>query len=146
MACLVMALGSAMASAQETPAAAQAGVLKGVQGQVTVQSASGVKRSVASGDTIAETERIITAEKSSAGLVLGDGTVITVGSGSQVDFSKFSFNSTTHEGNLVVRVVTGSMRMITGLLAKLKQEAVQVITGTTTIGVRGTDFIVEVKP
>ena len=47
---------------------------------------------------------------------------------------------------MLVSLLRGSMRMATGLIAKLQPEQVKVTTPTTVIGVRGTDFIVEVKP
>jgi len=43
-----------------------------------------------------------------------------------------------------VAVLRGSMRMITGLISKANPQAVAVTTRTATVGVRGTDFIVEV--
>ena len=63
-----------------------------------------------------------------------------------VDLSTFDYNPTTHEGNLLVDVLRGTLRMTTGLIAKLKPGQVKVITPTSVIGVRGTDFIVEEKP
>ena len=43
-------------------------------------------------------------------------------------------------------LLRGSLRMATGLIAKVKPEQVKVTTPTTVIGVRGTDFIVEENP
>jgi hypothetical protein len=37
------------------------------------------------------------------------------------------------------------MRMLTGLIAKLNPEAIQVKTKTLTVGIRGTDFIIEAE-
>ena len=87
-----------------------------------------------------------TAIKRAASLTLKDGTVLAVGPDSVMDLSEFAFNSTTQEGSMLVNLVRGSLRMATGLIAKLKPEQVKVTTPTTVIGVRGTDFIVEENP
>lgn len=42
-----------------------------------------------------------------------------------------------------VRLLRGTMRMITGLVAKLNPSRVAITTSTLTLGIRGTDFIVE---
>jgi hypothetical protein len=47
---------------------------------------------------------------------------------------------------MLVRLGRGSLRMITGLLGKAHPDAVRVETQTATIGIRGTDFIVESEP
>ncbi|MND08583.1 hypothetical protein D3C83_313120 [compost metagenome] len=40
----------------------------------------------------------------------------------------------------------GSLQMVSGVIAKLKPDAVSVKTPTGTIGVRGTHFLVKVEP
>ena len=116
-----------------------------MQGDVTV--VRGTLRSaavVAAG--VQATDRIVTGPKSAASLTLRDGTVLSVGPDSVMDLSQFAFNPTTQDGNVLVSLLRGSLRMATGLIAKVKPEQVKVTTPTTVIGVRGTDFIVEENP
>ncbi|MEY2862222.1 MAG: hypothetical protein RL392_2680, partial [Pseudomonadota bacterium] len=77
-------------------------------------------------------------------MMLRDGTQITVGPNSQVDLTHFQFDATTQTGSLAVRVMLGTIRMVTGVLGKLSPENVKVTTPSSTVSVRGTDFIVEV--
>ena len=128
-----------------TPSDGRSGTFKSVQGDVTVVSGE-VRRAAVVGAGLHETERVLTGADGMASLVLKDGTVLSIGSNSTLDLSTFQFDSTTHEGNVLVSLLRGSMRMVTGLIAKFKPEQVKVVTPTTVIGVRGTDFIVEVKP
>ena len=124
---------------------AREGTFKAVQGDVTV--VRGTLRSaavVAAG--VQATDRIVTGPKSAASLTLRDGTVLSVGPDSVMDLSQFAFNPTTQDGNVLVSLLRGSLRMATGLIAKVKPEQVKVTTPTTVIGVRGTDFIVEENP
>lgn len=128
-----------------TPSDGRSGTFKSVQGEVTVVNGE-ARRAAIVGAGLHEAERVLTGADGMTSLVLKDGTVLSLGNNSTFDLSKFQFDSTTHEGNVLVSLLHGSMRMVTGLIAKLKPEDVKVVTPTTVIGVRGTDFIVEVKP
>ena len=66
-----------------------------------------------------------------------------MGNNSQLQIQKFTFNATTTDGRILVELLQGSIRMVTGLISKINPEAVQVKTGTLLVGIRGTDFIVD---
>ena len=68
---------------------------------------------------------------------------MVVGPSSRLDLKQFHFDSTTQDGGLLVSLLRGSLRMITGLIGKTQPDAVRVETQTATIGIRGTDFIVQ---
>lgn len=108
------------------------------------RSAQG-ERSLASGDEVSASERILTGKDSAASLVLRDGTTLMLGPDSAVDLREFRFNPTTQDGSLLLSVVKGTLRMITGLIGKTRPESVRITTPTSTIGVLGTDFIVDVS-
>lgn len=127
----------------ESPAVAHAGFLKMVRGDVQLLSAGGVLRPGRVGDEVAPIERIVTGRDSAASLVLRDGSTLVVGPSSRLDLKEFSFDSTTRDGNMLVSLVRGSLRMITGLIGKTQPDAVRIETQTATIGIRGTDFIVQ---
>lgn len=120
----------------------QAGVLKSVQGDVKVLRADGRTQAVQPGDAVNQVDRIQTGANSGASLRLRDGTVLVIGPQSQLDLKQYQFNTTTHDGNILLSLLQGSMRMVSGLIAKKQPEAVRVDTQTATIGIRGTDFIV----
>ena len=139
-------LGAAACQAQTGAAGDdRQGTFKTVQGDVTVVRGNARSAAVSGGALRAE-DRVLTGPASAAAVTLRDGTVLSVGPESTVDLSQFSFNPTTQEGNVLVKLARGALRMTTGLIAKLKPEQVQVTTPTTVIGVRGTDFIVEENP
>ena len=123
----------------------RAGTAKVVKGRVTVFDGR-AERPLSPGDGIASTDRVATAADSSASLVLRDGTVLVLGPSSRLEMRAFAFNPTTYEGNLVIGVVRGTMRMVSGLIRKNDPDAVRIETPTALIGIRGTDFIVEVDP
>jgi len=98
------------------------------------------------GAAVKSPDRVLTGAGSAAALTLQDGTVLAIGPDSALDLSQFQFNATTQEGSVLVSLLRGSLRMVTGAIARLKPEQVKVTTPTTVIGVRGTDFIVEENP
>ena len=114
-----------------------------MRGSVQLLSAAGTSRNASAGDALAAVDRIVTGPDSSASVVLRDDTTLMIGPSSRLDLKEFHFNSTTQEGGLLVSLLRGSMRMITGLIGKRNPEAVRVETQTATIGIRGTDFIVQ---
>ena len=141
----LMALSSTYAYAQTAvTAAAAAGVAKIVMGDVRVSDAQG-ERVLKSGDAVFENARLIAGKQSSASVVLRDGTTLVLSENSQFNIQTFSFDATTQNGGLLVNLLQGSMRMLTGLIAKLNPEAIQVKTKTLSVGIRGTDFIVETE-
>lgn len=135
----ILALFISSAQAQE----ARSGTFKTVQGTVTVGQGD-AKRTVASGLGVAEADRIQTDATSASVLVLRDGTTIAIGPNTTVDLSRVQFDATTQQGNLAIRVLQGTIRMVTGLLGRVQPDNVKVITPASTVSVRGTDFIVEV--
>ncbi len=131
------------AHAQSVTESGKAGTMKIVEGDVRVIDAQG-ERPLHPGDAVSQSDHVRTGDNGAASIVLRDGTTMMVGPKSLVDLKTFSFNSTTEDGSLVVSVLRGTMRMISGLIAHHNPQAVAITTRTATIGVRGTDFIVAV--
>jgi len=143
---ILLALAMSGASAQSTSSAVaaqeHAGFVKAVRGTAQLLAADGTARPASAGDRVGQVDRIVTGADSAVSLVLRDGTTLVVGPSSRLDVKEFHFDSTTHDGGLLVSLLRGSLRMITGLIGKTNPDAVRVETQTATIGIRGTDFIV----
>jgi hypothetical protein len=141
---LLASTGAPAQTSTGTPAAAaHAGILKTVRGKVQLLGADGNVRTAQAGDPVAPIDRIQTDADSAASLVLRDGTTLVIGPSSRLDLKQFHFDSTTRDGGLLLSLLRGSMRMVTGLIGKTQPDAVRVETQTATIGIRGTDFIVQ---
>jgi hypothetical protein len=134
----------AQALAEVDATAARAGIVKVVTGDVRVRDALG-ERALKSGDAVFENTRLMSAKDSSASMILRDGTTLVLGNNSQFEVQQFAFDATTQKGNIFVNLLQGSMRMLTGLIAKVNPESIQVKTKTLSVGIRGTDFIVETE-
>lgn len=138
----VLALSAPSAWAQAE--LAKAGVVKIVNGDVRLRDAKG-ERPLKAGDAVFATDRLISAKEGSASVVLRDGTTLVLAESSQLEIQKFAFDATTQDGNILVNLLQGSLRMLTGLIAKVNPDAIQVKTKTLSVGIRGTDFIVETE-
>lgn len=141
---MILTLVTSSAWSQSDASTLRAGVVKVVSGDVRVRDAQG-ERALKSGDAVVENARLMSGKDGAASMTMRDGTTLVLGSNSQFEVQKFAFDATTQNGNLFVNLLQGSMRMLTGLIAKTNPEAIQVKTKTLSVGIRGTDFIVETE-
>jgi hypothetical protein len=121
------------------------GTFKAVEGDAAVVRAQARSR-LSPGARLERGDRIVTGADGAATVTLKDGTVLTVGPNSVVALSRFDFEPTTQRGELLVDLLEGSIRVVTGLLARISPDLFKVSTPTAVVGVRGTDFIVEARP
>lgn len=121
-----------------------AGTLKSLRGQTMIER-DGVKRPGKVGEALYPKDRVLTSADGYVSVGLRDQSSLAIGPNSDVDLTKYNFNSTTHQGEQQVRVRSGSLAAISGKLAKASPEAVQFNAGTVTLGVRGTQFVVELQ-
>ena len=135
--CLVSAVGAAE---MELPA----GRVKRSQGSVTVERA-GQTRAVEVGTPVYVGDRVRTAADGAVGITLSDDTLLTAGPRSALLINEFQFNPTTRDGNLLTTLLTGTLSVVTGLIARQAPEKMRVRTPTVVLGVRGTEFIVEAR-
>jgi hypothetical protein len=138
---LLLACGCLPAIAAQ--AADAIGTIKTVKGSVHVERA-GQPVNVAVGSQVFGSDRVVTGPASSVGITLRDNTLLSEGASSVLDLNKFAFNATTDEGALDVSIKRGSLAVVDGKIAKANPNAVRYSTPTTTLGVRGTEFIIEV--
>ena len=128
-------------AANAAPAAAQANI--GAVRSVTVY-AYGTPEGDDRGALFARTrvfaqERIETVRTGGLNIEFVDGTVLRLGSSSDLILDEFVYDDDTETGQLVANVGKGAFRFITG---KLGGPGFKVRTPTAVIGVRGTDFVV----
>lgn len=139
----LLAFNVEVSLAQGLPEQGQkAGTFKVISGSVTALRDNNTY-SVKIGDPVYIGDKIITAPASFAGITLYDNTRLTSGPDSSIVINAFAFSTTTHEGELDAYINKGSLAVISGQLAKTNPERVVFNTSTMTVGVRGTEFIIE---
>jgi len=129
----------------ETAEVVRVGTVKQVDGQAWLVLGE-QRRTASPGQGVRLGERMITGTDGTVSVGLRDGTALTLGPNSEADLSEYAFNATTQEGNMLVKLLQGSMRVVTGLLARVNPDLFRISTPTSVVGVRGTDFIVEIVP
>lgn len=129
-------------AAAPAQAAEQAGMVKISRGQVTVER-DNRQLPAPVGTRIFSSDRVITGTDGSVGITLRDNTLLSAGPNSTVDINKFSFDSTTHAGTIDASVRRGTLSVISGKIAKASPEAVRFSAPGMTLGVRGTNFVMD---
>ena len=124
-----------------------AGTIKTLSGSATItRAASGLPLPVAAGQRVYAGDRIATGPGSYVGVMLHDDTRLTIGPGSELLIREFEFNPSSYAGDLAVSFVKGTARVVTGLIGKHAPERVRFQTTTVTIGIRGTEFVLDLEP
>ena len=125
-------------------AAEPAGTVKTLFGQVIALRASQALP-LKVGDTLMTMDKITVPANASIGFTLRDDTLISLGPNSTFVLNNHQFNPVTHEGNVDTSLLKGTMRYVTGLVGRLNPGAIKIDTPNSTIGIRGTELIVEVE-
>lgn len=125
-------------------AAEQAGMIKVSKGQVSIER-DGKKLAAEVGMPILVADRVRTAADSSVGVTLRDNTLLSAGPNSLIVIDKFVFDNTTQDGNMAVSIRKGTLAVASGKIAKRTPESVDFHTPTSVLGVRGTEFVIEVE-
>lgn len=121
-----------------------AGVVKTVRGTVTISREGGTIPAVPR-QLVYPADRLRAGPDSSVGVTLRDDTLLSAGSNSLIDIQQFQFNRSAGSGSMIISVIKGTLALVSGLIAKLSPESAKVVTPQSTIGIRGTEFLVEVQ-
>jgi hypothetical protein len=97
-------------------------------------------RILGKGLALKQGDRLTTAEGGSAIVKLQDGTRMTVRPNSEMVIQQYNFRESAPDNNMVMQLLRGGFRAITGLISKNAPNAARVVTKTATLGIRGTDF------
>lgn len=122
--------------------AAPAGTVKRIAGTVTLERA-GARNPVAVGAAVQAGDTLRTGSDGAVGITLADDTLLTLGADSELVLDSYSFDSTTHDGGLLVSLWRGTVGVVTGLIGRKAPEKLRFQTRTVVLGVRGTEFIVD---
>lgn len=96
------------------------------------------------GLALEEADQVVTGADSALGMTFQDNSLLSLGPNSRLTVDRFQFNSTTHDGTFETSLKQGKLAVVSGKIAKHKEDAMKVRTPSSIIGVRGTEFVVEV--
>jgi len=145
--CILMgsSLPSYSATAAESAVPAETGkryaVVLRVRGEVDASpsgAAAGNERKLREGDPVYVGERVRAAALAEAVLKTEDAGFVAIRPGTQFFAERFAAEDKPTD-SLSLRLITGSLRVITGWIARTNRSGHKVVTPTSTIGIRGTD-------
>jgi len=119
------------------------GMIKVSKGEVSILRA-GTTIAGGLGAPVFVADKVRTGANSAVGISLKDNTLLSAGPNSVLTLDKFVFNRTTHVGAMSVGVKRGTLAVATGKIAKQTPESVDFHTPSSILGVRGTEFAIEV--
>lgn len=123
-----------------------AGVIKAVSGQVSIirqdeaQPVDAVvNMKLSSGDTVR------TGKGASIGLIFRDDAVVSLGPDSEFRIDDFQFSPLEQKLLFIGRLLHGTINFISGQITRLAPDNVRIETPDATLGVRGTQILVETR-
>lgn len=123
-------------------AAQDIGKVKTASGAVFVQRGE-ARQPVKVGQALHQTDVVATGADGAVGLTFADNSRMSLGPNSELELSKFSFNTTTHVGLFGTSLRRGTLAVKSGKIAKQTPEAMTVRTPASVLAVRGTEFLVK---
>lgn len=121
----------------------ESGIIKNVNGAVQIER-EGSSLNAKVGVSVHEKDRITVPAESSIGISMNDETLLSLGQNSSMVIDKYAFNPVTREGKVETSILKGTLRFVTGLIGHEHPENIAINTPVAMMGIRGTDFIVEV--
>lgn len=135
----------AQAQAQTGAMDAPIGMVKTTAGPAFVDM-NGQRYAAALGMPVYLGSRLVTLNGGSLGVTFRDETVMSIGPDTQLVMDQYLFAPRQGQLSLVASLLRGTLNYVSGQIAKLRPEGVNVNTPTGMIGVRGTQFVARVDP
>ena len=119
------------------------GQIKSVRGTVHVER-EGQRLAATPGMHVRQSDTLVTGADGAVGVTFLDNSLLSAGPGSVLAIDRFSFNTTTHAGQFDASLRQGTLAVVSGKIVKQSPGAMRVRTPASVMGVRGTEFLVQV--
>jgi len=123
--------------------AADIGQVKVSKGDVQIQRGA-TKQPAKVGMAIQASDVVLTGTDGAAGITFTDNSLVSVGPNSIFAIDRYSFDTTTHAGEFEGSLKKGKLAAVSGKMVKQSPEAMKIRTPSAVMGVRGTEFVVQV--
>ncbi len=123
--------------------ASDIGLIKVAAGTVHVERA-GAKVKAQVGAAVRASDVLHTGADGSAGVTFTDNGLMSIGPNTVFAINKYQFDSTTHAGEFDGTLRQGRLAAVSGKMVKQSPESMKIRTPSAVMGVRGTEFVVQV--
>ena len=120
------------------------GQVKTAKGAVHVER-DGKRLPASVGMPIHQSDALVTGTDGSVGVTFSDNSLLSTGPNSVLVVDRYNFDSTTHAGRFDASLKKGTLAVVSGKMVKQSPDAMKVRTPAAIMGVRGTEFIVQVE-
>lgn len=142
---VIVAATVAAALAAGMPAwASDVGQVKTAKGAVHVER-DGKRLPASVGMPIRQADTLVTGTDGAMGVTFTDNSLLSTGPNSVLVVDRYDFNSTTHAGHFDASLKKGTLAVVSGKMVKQSPDAMKVRTPAAIMGVRGTEFVVQVE-
>ncbi|HEV8096424.1 MAG TPA: FecR domain-containing protein [Burkholderiales bacterium] len=139
--CMVALAAAAALAAGATGVFANTGSVAHVAGTLSAKKADGSTRVLSPRSEVGKGDTVSTERDSHAQINFSDGGQVTLKPSSSFRIDNFAFaKEKPAEDSFVTTVLTGGLRMVTGLVGSRSRNKFSMGTATATIGIRGTTF------
>jgi hypothetical protein len=102
----------------------------------------GRDRPIVPGDLVAPSDVLKTGADGRIGVTLKDDTRLSLGPNTELSLVAFAYSPSEHQLGFVMRLVIGVVEYVSGRIAKLAPESINIETPTSILGVRGTHLLI----
>lgn len=131
------------AAAVPPSAAAEVGRIKVARGDASVERA-GATIPARAGQRLLAADALRTGADGAIGVTMNDDALLSIGPNSVLRLDLFALDASSGQGRLATTLDRGTLAVVSGRIAKGAPDAMTVRTPRTVLGVRGTEFAVDV--
>lgn len=121
-----------------------AGIIKSLDGKAIIQR-DGRIIPAEIGNELYISDTVVTEKTGSAGIMLEDDTLISMGPDSRLELSDFAFEPHNSTFAIALKFIKGSFAYMSGIIGRLAPEKIRIETPDAVIAVHGTRFLVSVE-
>ena len=137
----VLLLAAAGALPAVVCAAGPVGQVTHLSGTLIAKRADGSTKLFSTKSEVQEGDTLSTEQETYARIKFADGGEVVLRPGTQLKVAAYAFDQDKPQSdNILLNMLKGGLRAVTGLVGKRNRNAVNVSTTTATIGIRGTHF------
>ncbi|NVK18315.1 MAG: tandem-95 repeat protein [Methylocystaceae bacterium] len=119
------------------------GTVETAEGPVFAIRVDGNRVELATGDAVYQGDELVTEAGGAVGVVFADETTFALGEDGRMILDEMVYDPAGDDGAVGLTILTGAMTFVSGAVAKVNPDAMQITTPVATIGIRGTGGIVK---
>jgi len=124
-----------------------AGMITHLSGTLSVKRTDGSSKLIAVKSEVLEGDVLVTQAETYARVKFADGGEVVLVPKTELKIQSYAYNAAKPESdNVVLNMLKGGLRAVTGLIGKRSRQKVTFLTETATIGIRGTTFGMRLVP